>query len=201
MQPDLSGTPGAAGSIGEEFIFRLERPLPRLLQLYGIRCLPFLLFPPVGIALLLVHYFRYSTMRYRFDAEGISMSWGILFRHETLLNYARIQDIHLVSGFIERWLGLARIQLQTASGSATPEMTLEGLPEHEWVRDFLYSRMRGTRDTTAGANRNFPTTSSVPPPAGALASAGNDAQLAAILREVTAELRGIRELLGQRPQP
>ncbi len=199
MQPDLRGAPGPAACLGEEFIFRLERPLPRLLHLYLIRCLPFLLFPPVGIALLLVHYFRYSTMRYRFDAEGISMSWGILFRHETLLNYARIQDIHLVSGFVERWLGLARIQLQTASGSATPEMTLEGLPEHEQVRDFLYARMRGTRDTPA--NRRSSAAAPIPPSMGALAAPGGDAELATTLREVTAELRGIRELLSQRQQP
>ena len=43
----------------------------------------------------LFHWFRYHTMRYRFDAEGVSMSWGILFRREVLLNYSRIQDIHL----------------------------------------------------------------------------------------------------------
>jgi putative membrane protein len=199
MQPDLRGATGAPSSNGEEFIFRLERPLPRLLHLYIIRCLPFLLFPPVGIALLLVHYFRYSTMRYRFDSEGISMSWGILFRHETLLNYARIQDIHLVSGFVERWLGLARIQLQTASGSATPEMTLEGLPEHEQVRDFLYARMRGTRDNpsdrrSAALSPALPTVTSRP-------DHGGDAELASALREVTAELRGIREILSQRQQP
>lgn len=48
-------------------------------------------------------------MRYRFTDEGISMSWGILFRRETIINYARIQDIHLRSNFVERWLGLTRV--------------------------------------------------------------------------------------------
>lgn len=183
----------------EEFVFKLERPLPALLTHYLIRCAPFLLFPPVGIALVLVHYFRYQTMRYRFDAEGISMRWGILFRRETILNYARIQDIHLVSGVIERWLGLARIQLQTASGSATPEMTLEGLPDHDRVRDFLYSRMRGTKDS-GGRHplaQSAPV-SGVPLPSGASGGTA-DAELAATLREVTSELRAIREALERRP--
>ena len=27
-------------------------------------------------------YFRYHTMRFRFDREGIAMSWGLLFRRE-----------------------------------------------------------------------------------------------------------------------
>ena len=44
--------------------------------------------------LLLMLYSRYHTMRYKFDAEGIRMSWGILFRREIMLNYSRIQDIH-----------------------------------------------------------------------------------------------------------
>ncbi len=199
MKPALppGGTPSDGST--EQFVFALERPLPALLTHYLIRCAPFLLFPPVGIALLLVHYFRYQTMRYRFDAEGISMRWGILFRRETILNYARIQDIHLVSGVIERWLGLARIQLQTASGSATPEMTLEGLPEHDRVRDFLYSRMRGTKDSAGRRPHAEPTSAPGTPSSGGTAAGTVDLELAATLREVASELRGIREALERRP--
>src|SRR5688572_10027080 len=85
-------------------------------------------------------------MRYQFTDEGISMSWGILFRREVIINYARIQDIHLRSNVVERWLGLAKILVQTASGSAAAEMTLEGLTNADEVRDFLYARMRGVKD-------------------------------------------------------
>jgi putative membrane protein len=192
--PDDSGQPQPPA---EDFIFALERPLPALMTCYLIRCLPALLFPPVGLILLLVHYFRYSTMRYRFDDAGISMQWGILYRRQTILNYARIQDIHLVSGFVERWLGLARIQIQTASGSSMPEMTLEGLPDHERVRDFLYSRMRGTQDIAHSPRKvhspALPEASRPLP-----ANPTQDAELATVLREVTAELRTVRELLQER---
>jgi putative membrane protein len=99
--------------------------------------LPFFFIPLIPL------YFRYHTMRYEFDEEGISMSWGILFRRQVTLTYARIQDIHLVSNLIERWLGLARVQIQTASGSSTAELTIEGVREFAVVRDYLYSRMRG----------------------------------------------------------
>jgi len=192
--PDDSGQPQPPA---EEFIFALERPLPALMTCYFIRCLPALLFPPVGLILLLVHYFRYSTMRYRFDDSGISMQWGILYRRQTILNYARIQDIHLVSGFVERWLGLARIQIQTASGSSMPEMTLEGLPDHERVRDFLYSRMRGTQDIARSPRKvQTPALPETVPPLPA--NSTQDAELAGVLREVTSELRNIRELLQER---
>ena len=46
-----------------------------------------------------------------FDTDGIHMKWGIVFRREVLLNYSRIQDIHLRSNLIERWLGLSRYVL------------------------------------------------------------------------------------------
>ena len=65
------------------------------------------------------------------------MSWGLLFRHEIILNYARIQDIHLRSNLIERWLGLARVLIQTASGGSARRMTIEGIKRFEEVRDFL----------------------------------------------------------------
>lgn len=181
----------------EAFIFALERPLPKLLTHYLLQCAPFLLFPPLGLALILVHYFRYQTLRYHFDEEGISMRWGILFRKEILLNYSRIQDIHLVSGVLERWLGLARIQIQTASGSATPEMTLEGLPDHERVRDFLYARMRGTRDLRLRPHPSLPTPADLP----AIDPAAANADLASVLREAAADLRAIRTHLERNSRP
>ena len=156
-------------------ILAIERPHPRLWTLYLLRAL---LTGPALVIVLPVLWFRYHTMRYRFDEEGIHMKWGIIFRHEIMLNYSRIQDIHLQSNIVERWLGLARIVVQTASGSSSTDMTLEGIPGHEAVRDFLYSRMRGAR--------HLPDSPQVSDPA------------AQALLEVAAELRQIRDLIGQR---
>ena len=117
------------------------------------------------------------------------MSWGILFRREIIIQYARIQDIHLRSNLLERWLGLARILVQTASGSGAAEMTIEGLREFEAVRDFLYHQMRGVKDH---------------PPAAASADTGapdaHGSEIAAALRETAAELRALREELARRPR-
>lgn len=177
--------------IDEAAVYRIERPHSKLWSYYLLCCVPLLVLPPVAVVVGLVNWFRYHTMRYRFDAEGINMRWGILFRREVILNYARIQDIHLVSNLVERWLGLARIQIQTASGSATPEMTIEGIPEFEHLRDFLYAKMRGIREhgpTPAGA-----TTS---PPAMPGNASSQDAELAAALHAITTELRALRHDLA-----
>jgi uncharacterized membrane protein YdbT with pleckstrin-like domain len=164
-------------------IHAIERPHPSLFTYYW---LSLLVFPPLFPILILPLYFRYHTMRYRFTAEGISMSWGILFRRQIIVNYARIQDIHLHSNFVERWLGLAKIHVQTASGSASAEMTLEGLKEFESVRDFLYDQMRGVKDHVS------------PKSAAPAATSGGDAALAATLRDVAVELREIRLALAAR---
>ncbi|MEN9402003.1 MAG: hypothetical protein RL091_706 [Verrucomicrobiota bacterium] len=163
----------------------IERPDRSLLTYYLLSCL---VFPPLLILAGPYYYFRYHTMRYRFTDDGISMSWGILFRREIIVNYARIQDIHLKSNFIERWLGLARILVQTASGSSSAEMTIEGLKEYEALRDFLYSRMRGVKETHQPA---APVSNGAP-------ATGEQGELIAALRETAAELRAVREALAAR---
>jgi len=186
MEPSHSASP--PGGFDPAAILAIERPHPKLMKYYLICCL---FTGPLFPIVILPYYFRYHTMRYRFDDEGISMRWGLLFRKEVLLNYARIQDIHLVSGIIERWLGLARIQIQTAAGSANAEMMLEGLLEYQAVRDFLYSRMRGVKEKAAH------------PAAGARtagqATADLDAktaeELTATLRAVGDELRALRQAI------
>src|SRR3954471_13875797 len=150
----------------------IERPDSALWKYYLLLAL---VFPPAFPFVILPMYFRYHTMRYRFSDDGISMSWGILFRREIIVNYARIQDIHLKSNVVERWLGLARILVQTASGSQSAEMTIEGIKEFEPLRDFLYSRMRGVKDGHAPAAQAAT--------AAETASAASSDAVAAALRE------------------
>lgn len=170
-------------------IFALERPNPALWTLYIIHAL--LTGPGIIIALPL-YYFRYRTLRYRFDEEGIHMRVGILFRREVNLTYARIQDIHLNSGLIQRWLGLADIQIQTASGSSGAELVIEGFKEFEEIRDFLYTRMRGARAAAVGLPQSDEATNQTPLP-----SQSND-ETVALLLNIRDELRRTRELLEQR---
>ena len=166
-------------------IFSLSAPDPTLWSLYIIRAI---LTGPGLIFLLPYLYFRYHTLRYTFDEEGIHMRVGILFRREVNLTYARIQDIHLSSGLLQRWLGLADIQIQTASGSADAELVIEGFKEYEAIRDFLYTRMRGYHVPGTTAPAGTPAANSDP-----------NAEMIALLQTIRDELRQTRESLGKRP--
>jgi putative membrane protein len=105
-----------------------------------------LLTGPLSIFIILPLFFKYETLRYKFDSDGMSMRWGILMRREIYVTYRRIQDIHLTRNLIQRWLGLATISIQTASGSSSPEMSVEGILEADALRDYLYTKMRGARE-------------------------------------------------------
>jgi len=176
-------------TMDESKIFAISRPAPALMKYYLLTSLalgPFFFF------VLIPLYFRYHTLRYSFDSEGISMRWGILFRREINLTYARIQDIHLRSNLVERWLGLARLEVQTASGSAGAEMVLEGLLDFEMIRDYLYSRMRGGHVAEGLPSRGAQSA------AGVVMDADTAGRLIETLNQVTGEIRALRETLDSR---
>ncbi len=155
----------------------ITRPAPELFTYYLIIAILTL---PAVVLVLPALWFRYLTLRYHFDDEGVSMRWGILFQRETILTYRRIQDIHVTRDLLQRWLGLATVSVQTASGSALPELKLEGILQAEELRDYLYSKMRGAKGETD-------------------ASAGDAVSLASALKakdETTELLRSIRDNLA-----
>ncbi len=157
-------------------VMAIERPHPNLLKMYFLQALATTFaFPFVLVPLL----FKYHTLRYRFDAEGISACWGILFRREIYLTYRRIQDIHVTRNLFERWLGIGKVEIQTAAGRSSAELTIEGLQDWDAVRDFLYAHMRGARAE------------------GGTASAGTagEGEVIALLRAIHSELEGARAAL------
>jgi putative membrane protein len=125
---------------------------------------------------------RYSTLRYRFDEDGVSMSVGVFFKREVNLTYRRIQDIHLSRNFVQRWMGLANVAVQTASGNAGAEMTIEGVLEADALRDFLYSKMGGARHEDE-------------PPPSILAGPAPKDEVLALLTEIR---DGLKEMLALR---
>lgn len=117
----------------------IRRPDPRLRNYYVVLSLIGGLIPALPL------FSKYLTLQYHFDESGVSMKWGILFRHEIHLTYRRIQDIHLTRNLLQRWFGLATVSIQTASGSSAPEMKIDGILAAEQLRDYLYLKMRGSR--------------------------------------------------------
>jgi membrane protein YdbS with pleckstrin-like domain len=149
--------------------------------------------------LMVFLYFRYHTLRYRFDDDGVSMGYGILFRREMHLTYARMQDIHLSQNVIERWLGIGSVTVQTAGSGESGDLKIVGVRDFEAIRDYLYARMRGVREGR-GAGAGGGVAAGGPTAAGAPAGAAGDSQelLAAIRDELRAAARALSARGGGR---
>ena len=160
----------------------LTKPHPNLLKQYAIQSLLGTLLAPFVFVPL---YFRYHTLRFRFDEEGVGASWGILFRREIYLSYKRIQDIHVKRNLIERWLGLGTVEIQTAAGTAGADLALDGLEDYRAVRDYLYGRMRGHEQVAT------PASASVDAPAA-------ESEAVELLRAIREELAAARRALEER---
>ncbi len=118
----------------------ITKPRRELLVYYALVSLIAL----CGFPLLFVPlFFRYETLWYRFDEQGVAMGYGLLFRREVQLTYARMQDIHLSQNLLERWLGIGTVTVQTAGAGTQGHLAIVGVKDFEAVRDFLYARMRG----------------------------------------------------------
>lgn len=134
----------------EKRVHAITRPEPALLWLYVVSSFAALCAAPL---VLIPLYFRYHTLWYRFEPSGVSMGYGILFRREMQLTYARMQDIHLSQNILERWLGIGTVTVQTAGAGAAGNLTISGVKDFNAIRDYLYAKMRGVRD---GAHEALP---------------------------------------------
>jgi putative membrane protein len=156
-------------------IYAIERPSSKLMVVYFIQsAMALLAFPLVFVPL----WFKYLTLKYKFDHEGVSASWGVIFKRQVYLTYGRIQDIHLSRGLVERWLNLGTVDIQTASGSASAELSIVGLHEYDEIRDFLYSKMRGYKSDAPSQDGE---------------ASSNDEEALHLLREIRDEIKKINQ--------
>lgn len=172
----------APAPVDDAAILAITRPHPSLLVQYSIRSLAGLFLAPVVWVPL---YFKYHTLRYTIREDGISASWGILFKREVHLSYKRIQDIHVTRSIVERYLGIGTVELQTAAGSASAELALEGMEHFEAIREFLYRRMRGLEPARASGS------------ADSVGAQGGD-EVLELLRAMRADLDATRVALAER---
>ncbi|MFE1881336.1 PH domain-containing protein [Streptomyces diastatochromogenes] len=80
---------------------------------------------------------NWRSWRYAERADDLLISRGVLWREETVVPYGRMQLVEVTSGPVERWFGLASVQLHTAA--AATDATIPGLDpaEAERLRDRL----------------------------------------------------------------
>lgn len=79
------------------------------------------------------------TLRYVLQADRLAAYQGVWFRTRRFIPYARITDVTIAQGPIERGLGISRLIVQTA-GSSAAEAILLGVGDPNRIRALLLER-------------------------------------------------------------
>ena len=84
------------------------------------------------------------------------------------LTFANIQELRVQSGPLQKFLGLADLQVRSAGGSSGPHGSgsrhvgrLEGLDDANAIRDLLNDRLRRYKDSGLGEHHERPAEGSI----------------------------------------
>lgn len=112
-----------------------------------------LLVPAATVALLKMAVFRYG-----FTPEDLVIRDGFLTRNERHIPYGRIQNVDLVRNPLHRWLGVAEVRLETASGSkAEAVIRVLSMDAIEEMRSRVFAgKARAAEDAGEGAETGAP---------------------------------------------
>ena len=96
--------------------------------------LPFIILGPAAVILLSLVIFlphrRYAARGHALSSDRLRVVRGILFHSDTVVPFGRVQHIDVDRGPIERYYGLATLQLYTA-GSHGDVVSLPGLAHED----------------------------------------------------------------------
>lgn len=112
----LVTVPIAVVAIALSFVLPLPPWLAGLTVLLGVTL------PTATLALVGV---RYQHWRYGLRDDILVLQHGVWSRQRSITPYYRVQNVDLTAGPLERWLGLQRLTIQTASAST--DATIPGL--------------------------------------------------------------------------
>lgn len=82
----------------------------------------------------------YRGWRYAITDDGVELRHGVVIRHESSIPHFRVQHIDVEQGPLDRWRGIVKLQISTASSAS--DASLPGLePERaEAVRARILAR-------------------------------------------------------------
>jgi uncharacterized protein len=121
VEATLTALPFLIGALVLETVFRGEGLFPS-----GIIAGPVLL---IALALIIrIPQTRYNARGYQISADRLRVVRGLMFRHDTVVPFGRVQHIDVHQGPLERFFGIATLTLHTA-GNHNASVALPGLGE------------------------------------------------------------------------
>ena len=70
----------------------------------------------------------FENFSYDLDNKGVVINSGVITKSRKFIPYNKIQNLEIISGFLERRYGLSTIQLQTASAMGIYRSSIAAIP-------------------------------------------------------------------------
>ncbi len=115
---------------------------------------------PDIVAYVAIHL-RYDTTWYVLSNRSIRIRRGVWIIREISLTYENVQNVRVSQGPLQRYFGIAKLQVETAGsggsagahgggGSASNVGLIEGIDHAEELRDLIMARVRASRSAGLG---------------------------------------------------
>lgn len=98
----------------------------------------------LGIIILLWWYLQTRATRLRLSGRDIHLERGLLNKEHIDLDISQVRSVRVKQSLINRMLSTGKIEVFTTGDN--PEFTVTGMPDPNFVRDFIRARMRGDQD-------------------------------------------------------
>lgn len=92
----------------------------------------------LGILLLLYWYIQAKSVRLTITGDLVHLSRGIFSKSQTDLDIQQIRSVSVFQTFWQRIFKVGQIEVFTTGDS--PEFTLEGMPDPNFIRDYIRQR-------------------------------------------------------------
>lgn len=93
----------------------------------------------VGILILLYWYIKARSVRLTITGDAIHLSRGILSKEQTDIDVREIRTVLIRQSFWQRIFDVGQIEVYTTGDM--PEFSLQGMPDPNFVRDYIRTRM------------------------------------------------------------
>ncbi|MFC1509176.1 PH domain-containing protein [Candidatus Omnitrophota bacterium] len=124
----------------------------------------------------------YKTLEYRIDSEAVKASKGVFWKKHTSVPYAKITNVDITEGPLQRMYGIGTVHVQTAGAGgaqgAVAELRLDGVTDYARLKEIVMAGVLGVSPRVTGD----------PTPI----NGGTD-----IMHQMLAELKAIRASLEQ----
>jgi uncharacterized membrane protein YdbT with pleckstrin-like domain len=106
-------------------------------------------------------HLRYDTTWYVLTERSMRLRRGIWMTSEVTITFENVQNVRVRSGPVQRHFGIADVVVETAGGGKRDEYgrttlshgVIEGVANAEEIRDLVMSRVRASRTTGLGDER------------------------------------------------